>query len=55
MPITRIEEAVRRLVESQLSALPVVDERERFVGVFGEPEFMAALFPGWSTPAGLSD
>jgi len=42
-----IETAVRRLVESELSALPVVDARERFVGVFGEREFMAALFPGY--------
>jgi len=42
-----IEVAVGRLVDSDLSALPVVDERERFVGVFGEREFMAALFPGY--------
>ena len=42
-----IETAVGRLVESQLSALPVVDQRERFVGVFGEREFMSALFPGY--------
>ena len=42
-----IEPAVRRLVESDLPALPVVDERERFAGIFGEREFMAALFPGY--------
>ena len=28
-------------------ALPVVDARERFAGVFGEREFMTALFPGY--------
>ena len=42
-----IEAAVRRVLESELPALPVVDERERFVGIFGEREFMAALFPGY--------
>ncbi|MBE2318770.1 CBS domain-containing protein [Solirubrobacter sp. CPCC 204708] len=42
-----VETAVRTLVESELSALPVLDERERFAGVFGEREFMEALFPGY--------
>jgi CBS domain-containing protein len=42
-----VEAAVRRLVELQLPALPVVDERDRFQGVFGEREFVAALFPGY--------
>jgi CBS domain-containing protein len=40
-----VEAAVRRLVESGLPALAVVDERERFVGIFGEREFLHALFP----------
>jgi CBS domain-containing protein len=30
-----------------MPALPVVDERERFAGIFGEREFMTALFPGY--------
>jgi CBS domain-containing protein len=42
-----IETAVRRIVESELPALPVVDDRDRFVGIFGEREFMSALFPGY--------
>jgi CBS domain-containing protein len=42
-----IEDAVRTLLEHKLPALPVVDERERFAGVFGEREFMSALFPGY--------
>jgi len=42
-----LEAAVRRLVETDLPALPVVDERERFKGVFGEREFVTALFPGY--------
>ena len=43
----RIESAVRRVLESQEPALPVVDEHERYTGIFGEREFMEALFPGY--------
>jgi CBS-domain-containing membrane protein len=39
--------AVRRLLDSGLPALPVVDERERYAGIFGEREFMGAVFPGY--------
>ena len=39
--------ATRALLEGTLRALPVVDGRERFTGVFGEREFLAALFPGY--------
>ena len=42
-----IETAVRQVLKSELPALPVVDERERFAGIFGEREFMSALFPGY--------
>ncbi len=42
-----IEAAVRQLLDTDLPALPVVDERERFAGIFGEREFMGALFPGY--------
>jgi CBS domain-containing protein len=42
-----VESAVRRVLEAQLPALPVVDARERFAGIFGEREFMAALYPGY--------
>ena len=38
---------VRALLESDLPALPVVDEKGHLVGLFGEREFMAALFPGY--------
>jgi CBS domain-containing protein len=38
---------VRRILDSGLPALPVVDERERFAGIFGEREFMEALYPGY--------
>jgi CBS-domain-containing membrane protein len=39
--------AVEQLVESGLPALPVVDSDDCLVGIFGEREFMAALFPGY--------
>jgi CBS domain-containing protein len=39
-------EAVPRLIESGLPALPVVDGDE-LLGVFGEREFIAAIFPGY--------
>ncbi len=42
-----VAEAVRKVVESGLPALPVVDAKEKLCGIFGEREFMAALFPGY--------
>jgi CBS domain-containing protein len=43
----RIGEAARRVVDAELPGLPVVDDRGAFAGIFGEREFMAALFPGY--------
>ena len=42
-----IEDAVKAILASRLPALPVADARGRFAGVFGEREFMGALFPGY--------
>ena len=42
-----VESAVRRILECGLPALPVADENGRFAGIFGEREFMAALYPGY--------
>ena len=39
--------ATKALLDSDLPALPVVDERERLVGIFGEREFLGAVFPGY--------
>ena len=44
---TTIEDAVRAILAADVPALPVVDESDRYAGVFGEREFMAALFPGY--------
>ena len=42
-----VVEATDPLLASDLPALPVVDERERLVGIFGEREFLGAVFPGY--------
>ena len=39
--------AVGRVLDSDLPALPVVDADDRLVGIFGEREFMGAVFPGY--------
>jgi CBS domain-containing protein len=39
--------AARRVVDAGLPALPAVEEDGSFAGIFGEREFMVALFPGW--------
>jgi CBS domain-containing protein len=39
--------AARRVIEESLPALPAVEKDGRFAGIFGEREFMAALFPGY--------
>jgi CBS domain-containing protein len=39
--------AAERVIEADLPALPVVDQSGKFAGIFGEREFMGALFPGY--------
>jgi acetoin utilization protein AcuB len=41
-----VGEAVAEVLDSGLPALPVVDD-DRLVGIFGEREFIGALFPGY--------
>jgi CBS domain-containing protein len=42
-----VGQAVRRLLDCDLPALPVVDRNRRLCGIFGEREFFGALFPGY--------
>ncbi len=44
-----LEDAIRRILDSGLPALPVVGDDDRLVGIFGEREFIGALFPGYLT------
>jgi CBS domain-containing protein len=39
--------ATRAVLDSALPALPVVDDREHLVGIFGEREFLGAVFPAY--------
>jgi CBS domain-containing protein len=42
-----VASAARKLLDGHLRALPVANARGRFAGVFGEREFLRALFPGY--------
>jgi CBS domain-containing protein len=44
---TTVGEAIAMLRGTGLPALPVVDDHGGYVGIFGEREFIAALFPGY--------
>jgi CBS domain-containing protein len=50
-PLLHVEQpvgqALDKLLETDLPALPVVDGKERYAGVFGEREFVGAVFPGY--------
>ncbi|HET8754874.1 MAG TPA: CBS domain-containing protein [Solirubrobacteraceae bacterium] len=46
-----VETAVRRLLDTDLPALPVAHDR-RYCGIFGEREFLQALFPGYLNELG---
>ena len=43
----KVDQAVRAILDSGLPALPVVAGDGRLKGIFGEREFMTALFPGY--------
>lgn len=51
VPLLRDDEevrsAVRTIVATKVPALPVVDGDELLVGIFGEREFINAIFPGY--------
>jgi CBS domain-containing protein len=44
---TPVEEAARALLDGDLPALPVADDEGRYLGIFGEREFIQAVFPGY--------
>jgi predicted transcriptional regulator len=46
--------AARKVMASSLPGLPAVDDDGTFAGIFGEREFMAALFPGYVGELGSS-
>lgn len=42
-----VGEAAARLIEGDVPALPVVNDDGSLLGIFGEREFIGALFPGY--------
>ena len=51
VPLLRVDgevgAAVRKIIETEVPALPVVDADGRLKGIFGEREFLGAIFPGY--------
>lgn len=51
VPLLRDDEQVRaaveKIIETGVPALPVVNAQERLRGIFGEREFINAIFPGY--------
>lgn len=50
----RLRDAVAGIVKADVPALPVVDEDGTLLGIFGEREFIGALFPGYLTQIGYA-
>jgi len=51
---TPVREAVEAIRDAEVPALPVVDDGGRLVGLFGEREFFAALFPAYLNQLGYA-
>ncbi len=58
VPLLREDEpvgsAIERIVEAELPALPVADSEGVLAGIFGEREFIGALFPGYLKTLGYA-
>lgn len=50
----RLRDAVREIIDADVPALPVVRADGTLVGIFGEREFMNALFPGYLKTLGYA-
>lgn len=50
----RLAGAVTQLIDADVPALPVVDAARKLRGIFGEREFIGALFPGYLTTLGYA-
>lgn len=49
-----VRDAVRTIVDADAPALPVVGGNGRLCGIFGEREFIAALFPAYLSELGYA-
>jgi CBS domain-containing protein len=50
----QLRDAVAKIIEADAPALPVVDAAGILRGIFGEREFIGALFPGYLTTLGYA-
>jgi CBS domain-containing protein len=50
----RLGDAVAQIIEADVPALPVIDAGGKLVGIFGEREFIGALFPGYLKTLGYA-
>jgi CBS domain-containing protein len=50
----RVRDAVDQIIAVDVPALPVVDAAGTLLGIFGEREFIGALFPGYLTTLGYA-
>ena len=49
-----LRDAVAAIIEADVPALPVLDADGALLGIFGEREFIGALFPGYLTTLGYA-
>lgn len=49
-----LRDAVTRMIDAGVPALPVVDAGGKLLGIFGEREFIGALFPGYLKTLGYA-
>ena len=49
-----LRDAVARIIDNDVPALPVIAAGGRLVGIFGEREFIGALFPGYLKTLGYA-
>lgn len=50
----RLDQAVGAIIQAGMPALPVLRADGKLVGIFGEREFIGALFPGYLTTLGYA-
>jgi len=49
-----LRDALSQIIDADVPALPVVDATGKLRGIFGEREFIGALFPGYLTTLGYA-
>ncbi len=49
-----LRDALGQIIDADVAALPVIDATGKLRGIFGEREFIGALFPGYLTTLGYA-